>query len=138
MPAVIYGFGSYLPTAVGVELDQLVLWAPDVFWLVGGILVAAALLIVVRIARAVRALHLASRLIVGSLYNATGSSVLIAGLFHAMHNAMVNPTGLGVAALDLPQAEVLVVLAGAIIAFATRRRLGLHTGLHSSAPSPTP
>ena len=46
--------------------------------------------------------HLASRLITGSLYNATGSSVLIAGLFHAMHNALVNPTGLGVATLDLP------------------------------------
>jgi membrane protease YdiL (CAAX protease family) len=83
--------------------------------------------------------HLASRLIVGWLYNATGASVLIAGLFHAMHNAMVNPTGLGVAVLDLPQAEVLailagvVALAGAIIAVATRRRLALR-----STPSPTP
>jgi uncharacterized protein len=74
--------------------------------------------------------HLASRLIVGWLYNASGASVLIAGLFHAMHNAMVNPTGLGVAVLGLPQEEVLlvltglVVLTGVIVAVATRGRLG--------------
>lgn len=80
--------------------------------------------------------HLASRLITGSLYNATGSSVLIAGLFHAMHNALVNPTGLGVAVLDLPQPEVLailaglVVLTGIVVAASTRGRLGL--------PSPLP
>lgn len=36
--------------------------------------------------------HLASRLIVGWLYNASGSSVLIAGLFHAMH-VIVGPPG---------------------------------------------
>jgi hypothetical protein len=47
-----------------------------------------------------------------------------------MHNAIVNSTGL-VAVVDLPQSEVLVimdgilVLAGAIIAVATRGRLGL-------------
>lgn len=82
--------------------------------------------------------HLASRLIVGSLYNATGSSVLIAGLFHAMHNAMVNPTGLGVAVLDLPQAEVLVILAGLVVlvgivvAAATRGRLGLPSSLQGA------
>jgi len=46
-----------------------------------------------------------------------------------MHNAIVNPTGL-VAVVALPQFEVLlimagiVVLAGAIIAIATRGRLG--------------
>jgi len=63
--------------------------------------------------------------------------VLIAGLFHAMHNAIVNPTGL-VAAVALPQFEVLVimggivVLAAAIIAVTTRGRLGLK---RSSAPS---
>jgi CAAX protease family protein len=45
--------------------------------------------------------HLASRFIVGWLYNGSGSSVLIAGLFHAMHNAMVNPTGLGIAAYGI-------------------------------------
>jgi hypothetical protein len=39
--------------------------------------------------------HLASRLIVGWLYNATGANVLIAGLFHASFNAIVNPTGFG-------------------------------------------
>jgi uncharacterized protein len=74
--------------------------------------------------------HLASRLIVGWLYNASGASALIVGLFHAMHNAMVNPTGLGVAVLDLPQEEVLLILAGlvvltgVIVAVATRGRLG--------------
>jgi uncharacterized protein len=75
--------------------------------------------------------QLGSRLIAGWLYNSAGSSVLIAGLFHAMHNAIVNSTGL-VAVVDLPQFEVLVimdgivVLAGAIIAVATRGRLGLN------------
>jgi hypothetical protein len=74
--------------------------------------------------------QLGSRLIAGWLYNGAGSSVLIAGLFHAMHNAIVNSTGL-VAVVGLPQFEVLVimdgivVLAGAIIAVATRGRLGL-------------
>jgi hypothetical protein len=74
--------------------------------------------------------HLASRLIVGWLYNAFGASVLIAGLFHAMHNAMVNPTGLGVAVLGLPPEEVLliltglVILTGVIVAIATHGRLG--------------
>jgi uncharacterized protein len=73
--------------------------------------------------------HLASRLITGWLYNGAGSSVLIAGLFHSMHNAIVNSTGL-VAVVALPQFELLVimagivVLAGAIIAVATRGRLG--------------
>ncbi len=63
--------------------------------------------------------------------------MLIAGLFHAMHNAIVNSTGL-VVVVALPQFEVLlimagiVVLAGAIIAVATRGRLGLN---RSSAPS---
>jgi uncharacterized protein len=74
--------------------------------------------------------HLGSRVIAGWLYNSAGSSVLIAGLFHSMHNAIVNSTGL-VAVVGLPQFEVLVimdgivVLAGAIIAVATRGRLGL-------------
>jgi uncharacterized protein len=75
--------------------------------------------------------HLGSRVITGWLYNGAGSSVLIAGSFHAMHNAIVNSTGL-VAVVALPQFEVLVimdgivVLAGAIIAIATRGRLGLN------------
>jgi membrane protease YdiL (CAAX protease family) len=74
--------------------------------------------------------HLGSRLITGWLYNGAGSSVLIAGLFHSMHNAIVNSTGL-VAVVALPQFEVLVIMAGivvlaaAIIAVATRGRLGL-------------
>jgi uncharacterized protein len=75
--------------------------------------------------------HLASRFIVGWLYNGSGSSVLIAGLFHAMHNAMVNPTGLGIAVYGVPQTDILVIIsglaivAGGIIAAATRGRLGL-------------
>ena len=74
--------------------------------------------------------HLGSRLITGWLYNGAGSSVLIAGLFHSMHNAIVNSTGL-VAVVALPQFEVLVIMAGivvlaaAIIAVATRGPLGL-------------
>jgi uncharacterized protein len=75
--------------------------------------------------------QLGSRFITGWLYNSAGSSVLIAGLFHSMHNAIVNSTGL-VGVVDLPQFEVLVimdgivVLAAAIIAVATRGRLGLN------------
>ena len=74
--------------------------------------------------------HAGSRLITGWLYNRAGCSVLIAGLFHSMHNAIVNPTGL-VAVVGLPQFEVLVIMAGivvlaaAIIAVATRGRLGV-------------
>ena len=74
--------------------------------------------------------QLGSRLIAGWLYNSAGSSVLMAGLFQAMHNAIVSSTGM-VAVVALPQFEVLVimdgivVLAGAIIAIATRGRLGL-------------
>jgi uncharacterized protein len=82
--------------------------------------------------------HLGSRVITGWLYNGAGSSVLIAGSFHAMHNAIVNSTGL-VAVVDLPQFEVLVimgglvVLAAAIIAVATRGRLGLNRSSALSA-----
>jgi hypothetical protein len=82
--------------------------------------------------------HLGSRLIVGWLYNSAGARVLIAGLFHAMHNAIVSSTGL-VAVLALPQFEVLVimaaivVLAGTIIAVATRGRLGLKQSSESDA-----
>jgi uncharacterized protein len=87
--------------------------------------------------------HLASRLVVGWMYNASGASVLIGGLFHAMHNATVNPTGFGVAVLGLPQGDVLVVLAGlvvlggAAVAAVTRGRLGLpSSGGDRPAPSP--
>ncbi|MFL5514004.1 MAG: CPBP family intramembrane glutamic endopeptidase [Gemmatimonadales bacterium] len=67
--------------------------------------------------------HLGSRFITGWLYNSAGSSVLIAGLFHSMHNAIVNPTGL-VAVVRLPQFEVLVIMAG------------LSCSLRRSSPSP--
>ena len=52
--AVIYAFGSYLPNLWGVGLDQIVLWAPDIAWLAHAILVLAAILLVSRIAVAVR------------------------------------------------------------------------------------
>ena len=84
--------------------------------------------------------HLGSRLITGWLYNSAGCSVLIAGLFHSMHNAIVNSTGL-VAVVALPQFEVLVimagivVLAGAIVVLATRGRLGLKRSSAPSAPT---
>jgi membrane protease YdiL (CAAX protease family) len=39
--------------------------------------------------------QLGSRLIAGWLYNGACSRVLIAGLFHSMHNAIVNTTGSG-------------------------------------------
>jgi Ni,Fe-hydrogenase I cytochrome b subunit len=73
------------------------------------------------------------------LYNGAGSSLLITGLFHSMHNAIVNSTGL-VAVVALPQFEVLVIMAGivvlaaAIITVATRGRLGLN---RSPGPSAT-
>jgi membrane protease YdiL (CAAX protease family) len=58
--------------------------------------------------------YLGSRLITGWLYNGAGSSVLIAGFFHSMHNAIVNPTGL-VAVIALPQFEVLLIMAGIVV-----------------------
>jgi hypothetical protein len=73
--------------------------------------------------------HLGSRVITGWLYNSAGSSVLIAGSFPSMHNAIVNTTGL-VAVVALPQFEVLVIMAGivvlaaAIIVVATPRPSG--------------
>lgn len=88
--------------------------------------------------------HLASRLIVGWLYNASGSSVLIAGPFHATHNVMVNPTGLGVAVLGLPQINVLaimsglVIITGVIVTVATRTRLGLPSSARRGELSPAP
>ena len=84
--------------------------------------------------------HLGSRLITGWLYNSAGSSVLIAGLFHSMHNAIVNPTGL-VAVVALPQFEVLVIMAGivvlaaAIIALASRGHLGRKRSSVANAPA---
>jgi hypothetical protein len=65
--------------------------------------------------------HLGSRLITGWLYNGAGSSVLIAGLFHSMHNAIANSTGL-VAVVGLPQFEVLLIMAGCPASSSPRRR----------------
>ena len=74
--------------------------------------------------------HMGSRFITGWLYNSAGASVLIAGLFYSMHNAIVNSTG-PLAVVGLPPFEILVIMAGivvlaaAMIAVATRGRLGL-------------
>jgi hypothetical protein len=72
----------------------------------------------------------ATRFVTGWLYNASGASVLIAGLFHATHNATVNQTGFAVTVLHLPQGEILyvlgalVTLAAVAITIATHGRLG--------------
>jgi hypothetical protein len=58
--------------------------------------------------------HLGSRLITGWFCNGACSSVLIAGLFHSMHNAIVNSTGL-VTVADLPQFQVFVIMAGIVV-----------------------
>src|SRR5215204_1183747 len=84
--------------------------------------------------------QMGSRFITGWLYNGADSSVLIAGLFHSMHNAIVNPTGL-VAVVALPQFEVLVIMAGivvlaaAIIALASRGHLGRKRSSVANAPA---
>jgi uncharacterized protein len=81
----------------------------------------------------------ATRIVVGWLYNASGASVLVVGLFHAAHNATVNPTGLGVAVLELPQGEVLfvagvlVMLVAVVLVIATRGRLGPPPAVRSAA-----
>jgi hypothetical protein len=88
--------------------------------------------------------HLASRLIVGWLYNATGANVLIAGLFHASFNVIVNPTGFAITVFALPDDEAfimlnaIVVLAGIVVAAATRGRLSQQTGHPAEPSSPTP
>jgi uncharacterized protein len=84
----------------------------------------------------------ATRFVAGWLYNASGASVLIVGLFHATHNATVNPTGFGVGVLGLPQGEILyvlaalVTLAGITIAIATRGQLAAESP-GESQPAPT-
>ena len=84
---------------------------------------------------------LASRVIVGWLYNAAGASVLTAGLFHATFNSTINPGGFAVAVLDLPQEEAfaflmgIVVVGGAVVAVVTRGRLVLQA-LRAAEPSP--
>ena len=81
----------------------------------------------------------ATRFVIGWLYNASGASVLIGGLFHAMHNATVNKSGLAGAVLELPQGEVLfvtgvlVMLAAVVVVIATHRRLGLPRAVEAAA-----
>jgi hypothetical protein len=78
--------------------------------------------------------HLATRFIVGWLYNAAGASVLIAGLFHATFNATINPTGFALGVLNLPPDEAFAVLnamviLAAVAVAATRGRLGLRAAV---------
>ena len=86
--------------------------------------------------------HLASRFIVGWLYNATGGSVLIAGLFHATFNTTINRTGFALGVLKLPPDEAftvlnaIVVLAGVIVVVATRGRLGRRSDDRGPTASP--
>lgn len=54
LAVVLYGFGVFLPSYFGVGLAQIVLWAPDVAWLVYAVLVLAALLLVLRIAVSIK------------------------------------------------------------------------------------
>jgi membrane protease YdiL (CAAX protease family) len=105
-------------------LWHLVSFIDDTGSLLGGAALTAYLLLPL----------VASRVVIGWLYNASGASVLIGGLFHATHNATVNPTGLAVAVLGLPQDEVifvvslLVMVAAVVVVSATRGRLGLPPG----------
>jgi hypothetical protein len=88
--------------------------------------------------------HLASRFIVGWLYNASGASVLIAGLFHASFNSTINPTAFALGVLKLPPGDAftilnaIVVLAGVVVVVATRGRLGLRSDERGRTPSPAP
>lgn len=52
--ALLYGLGLRLPAALGIPLAHLVLWAPDLAWLVYGILGLTVTLLVVRSAVAIR------------------------------------------------------------------------------------
>jgi hypothetical protein len=73
--------------------------------------------------------HLASRVVVGWLYNATGGSVLIVGLFHSAHNATVGQYGFARTFISGSNEATLllssdIVIAGALlIAVLTRGRL---------------
>jgi membrane protease YdiL (CAAX protease family) len=85
---------------------------------------------------------LASRVVVAWLYNASGASVLIPGLFHATFNATGNPHGLGDAVLGLPYGEVQFVLGAVVIivavavALATHGRLGAAAIRHQGSAPP--
>jgi len=85
---------------------------------------------------------LASRVVVAWLYNASGASVLIPGLFHATFNATGNPHGLGDAVLGLPYGEVqfvlgvVVIIVAVVVALATRGRLGAAAIRHQGSPPP--
>lgn len=52
--AASYALGVWLPSAAGVGLEQVVLWAPDVAWLLWAVLGAAALLGAARVAVVIR------------------------------------------------------------------------------------
>ncbi|NEW50862.1 beta-lactamase family protein [Nocardia cyriacigeorgica] len=54
LACILYGFSVVVPGQAGVGLDQIVLWTPDVAWLLYTILAAAGLLVALRIAVATR------------------------------------------------------------------------------------
>jgi membrane protease YdiL (CAAX protease family) len=113
----------HLPTFV-VETDS---------WVLAGVLMGVLLLP-----------HLASRFIVGWLYDGAGASVLIAGLFHATFNSTINPTGFALGVLKLPSDEAftvlnaMVVLAGLAVVAATRGRLGRRSAERGRTATPAP
>ncbi|WP_282786190.1 hypothetical protein, partial [Nocardia sp. CC201C] len=53
--ALLYGTALALPDRLGVELGRIVLWAPDIAWLVYGVIGTAALLLALRLLTAARA-----------------------------------------------------------------------------------
>ena len=73
--------------------------------------------------------HLASRVIVGWLYNGTGRSVLLVGLFHAAHNATVGAYGFARTFIPgsdegtLVMGSDIVIAAALLIVVLTRGRL---------------
>ena len=73
---------------------SVVITVPFALWHVPGWLVETGSLAMALVLVGLFALpHLASRVIVGWLYNGTGRSVLLVGLFHAAHNATVGAFG---------------------------------------------
>ncbi len=73
--------------------------------------------------------QLASRFIVGWIYNSTGHSLLLVGLFHATFNGTVNSMGLGRQVLGMSPgiallvANLIVVLGAVVILVATKGKL---------------
>ena len=107
---------------------------PFALWHVPGWLVETGSLAMALVLVGLFALpHLASRVIVGWLYNGTGRSVLLVGLFHAAHNATVGAFGFartfipGSDEATLVMASDIVIAAALLIVVLTRGRLAYRT-----------